>query len=84
MVETTRKLSFLKETVEAVPDPSAGGRIDLRSEIAEVKKKRGRGGKTTGDVPPKKRRKKTDVDDVVMEGGGEEQPKSEVVSTFIS
>ena len=76
-------LDFLKEIVEAVPDPSAGGTIDLESENAEAKKKRGKGKKAAGDAPPKKRRKKKtggdDDADVDMEGGGggEEQPKSE-------
>ena len=80
-VETTEMLDFLKEIVEAVPDPSAGGTIDLESENAEAKKKRGKGKKAAGDAPPKRRRrKKAGVDDdpdVDMEGGGEEQPKSE-------
>ena len=82
-VETTEMLDFLKEIVEAVPDPSAGGTIDLESENAEAKKKRGKGKKTAGEAPPKRRRKKkTGVDDDadvdMEEGGGREvQPKSE-------
>jgi len=74
-------LDFLKEIVEAVPDPSAGGTIDFESENAEAKKKRGKGKKAAGDGAPKRRRKKkTDDADVDMEGGGggDEQPKSEV------
>ncbi|KAG6902399.1 hypothetical protein C0995_000604 [Termitomyces sp. Mi166 len=62
-VETTEMLDFLKEIVEAVPDPSAGGTIDLESENAEAaaKKKRGKRKKAAGNgegEPPKKRRKK--------------------------
>ena len=37
-------LDFLKEIVEAVPDPSAGGTIDVEAENAEARaKKRGKG-----------------------------------------
>ncbi|KAF8063365.1 histone-fold-containing protein [Lyophyllum atratum] len=60
-VETTEMLDFLKEIVEAVPDPSAGGTIDLESENAEAaKKKRGKGKKAANanGEPPKKRKKK--------------------------
>ena len=42
-------LDFLKEIVVAVPDPSAGGTIDLEAEKAENKRRRG---------APRKRRKK--------------------------
>ena len=43
-VETVETLDFLKEIVEAVPDPSAGGTIDLQAEAAEkaAAKKRSR------------------------------------------
>ncbi|GLB42736.1 putative histone-like transcription factor (CBF/NF-Y) and archaeal histone [Lyophyllum shimeji] len=59
-VDTVEILDFLKEIVEAVPDPSAGGTIDLESENAEsAKKKRGKGKKAAGNgEPPKKRKKK--------------------------
>jgi len=59
-VDTTEILDFLKEIVEAVPDPSAGGTIDFEAENADAaKKKRGKGKKVTGNgEPPKKRRKK--------------------------
>ncbi|KAJ7583332.1 histone-fold-containing protein [Mycena floridula] len=65
-VETTEMLDFLKEIVEAVPDPSAGGTIDLEAEMADnaAKKKRGKAKKPAADngtdteAPPKKRRKK--------------------------
>jgi hypothetical protein len=40
-VDTTEILDFLKEIVQAVPDPSAGGTIDLEAE-AEANKKRAR------------------------------------------
>jgi len=46
-VETTEMLDFLKEIVEGVPDPSAGGTIDLEAENAETsKRKRGKGKKS--------------------------------------
>ncbi|KAF9025076.1 histone-fold-containing protein [Hymenopellis radicata] len=61
-VETTEMLDFLKEIVEAVPDPSAGGTIDLEAEAAE-KKRRGKARRerkeataADGDAPPKRRR----------------------------
>ncbi|KAL0576644.1 hypothetical protein V5O48_005344 [Marasmius crinis-equi] len=63
-VETTEMFDFLKEIVEAVPDPSAGGTIDLEAEAAEKeKKKRSKGKKATasgtdGAPAPKRRRKK--------------------------
>jgi hypothetical protein len=59
-VETTETLDFLKELVQDVPDPSAGGTIDLEAEMAEGKKKRGKGKRAPADpnAPPKKRRKK--------------------------
>ncbi len=61
-VETTEMLDFLKEIVQAVPDPSAGGTIDLEAEAAE-KKRRGKARRdrkeaaaADGDAPPKRRR----------------------------
>lgn len=48
-IERTDMLDFLKEIVAAVPDPSAGGTIDLEAEKAERGRRRG---------PPRKRRKK--------------------------
>ncbi|KAF8881619.1 histone-fold-containing protein [Infundibulicybe gibba] len=60
-VETTEMLDFLKEIVEAVPDPSAGGTIDLEMENADAaKKKRGKGKRAgaSGEPAPKRRRKK--------------------------
>ncbi|CAL1702669.1 unnamed protein product [Somion occarium] len=63
-VETVDMLDFLKEIVEAVPDPSAGGTIDLEQEQADKeKKKRGKGKKAEGgeaSTAPRKRRKKAD------------------------
>ncbi|KAI0696995.1 histone-fold-containing protein, partial [Cerioporus squamosus] len=42
-IETVDMLDFLKEIVQAVPDPSAGGTIDVESENAEGRsKKRGK------------------------------------------
>jgi hypothetical protein len=74
-VENTEMLDFLKELVQDVPDPSAGGTVDLEAE-GENKKKRGKGkraatavvGSTTNPddpdppAPPKrKRRKKKEI-----------------------
>ncbi|KAG8215754.1 hypothetical protein J3R82DRAFT_7653 [Butyriboletus roseoflavus] len=73
-VETTEMLDFLKEIVESVPDPSAGGTIDLEAEAAEgSKRKRGKGKKTgppaTSGEQKKRRKRKGDAD---VNGGGEE------------
>ncbi|KAF8804062.1 hypothetical protein BYT27DRAFT_7194785 [Phlegmacium glaucopus] len=59
-VETTEMLDFLKEIVQAIPDPSAGGTIDLDAEGGDVKKRRGKGKRAAaGEVGlPKRRRKK--------------------------
>ncbi|KAF8631652.1 hypothetical protein AX17_005054 [Amanita inopinata Kibby_2008] len=62
-IETTEMLDFLKEIVEGIPDPSAGGTIDLEGEAAEGKKKRGKGkkaGPASGEsgAPPAKRRRR--------------------------
>ncbi|KAG6895689.1 hypothetical protein C0992_013280 [Termitomyces sp. T32_za158] len=81
-VETTEMLDFLKEIVEAVPDPSAGGTIDLESENAEAaaKKKRGKGKKAAGNgegEPLKKRRKKKGGDEEGEGAEGDFEPKQE-------
>ncbi|KAI0349386.1 histone-fold-containing protein, partial [Trametes cingulata] len=39
-VETVDMLDFLKEIVETVPDPSAGGTIDIEAENAEARGKK--------------------------------------------
>ncbi|KAI0660299.1 histone-fold-containing protein [Cubamyces menziesii] len=67
-IETVDMLDFLKEIVETVPDPSAGGTIDIEAENAEQRgKKRGKGKdkkNAGGDADgaekpaPKRRRKK--------------------------
>lgn len=84
-VETVETLDFLKEIVEPVPDPSAGGTINLdavdNSGGGEQKKKRAtRGKKAAGgedeegnSSAPKRRRKKKkeeEAEDVTMEGTG--------------
>ncbi|KIK39103.1 hypothetical protein CY34DRAFT_808632 [Suillus luteus UH-Slu-Lm8-n1] len=65
-IETTEMLDFLKEIVESVPDPSAGGTIDLQAEAAEnAKRKRSKAkknGAATGEGPKRRRKKKEDVD----------------------
>lgn len=61
-------LDFLKEIVESVPDPSAGGTIDLQAEAAEnAKRKRSKAKKNgapaaSGDGPKRRRKKKDDAD----------------------
>jgi len=72
-VETTEMLDFLKEIVESVPDPSAGGTIDLEAEAAEgSKRKRGKAkknGAPTSGEPKRRRKRKGDID---ADGAGEE------------
>ncbi|KAI0739430.1 histone-fold-containing protein [Daedaleopsis nitida] len=62
-IDTVDMLDFLKEIVETVPDPSAGGTIDVEAENAEARsKKRGKGKDKKeangGDKPAPKRRKR--------------------------
>ena len=69
-------LDFLKEIVETVPDPSAGGTIDLESENVDGKKKRGKGkrvgaGAAAGEPSTKRRRKKKGDVETEVEGTGE-------------
>ena len=86
-VETVEMLDFLKEIVEPVPDPSAGGTINLDAEDnnggGEAKKRRAPKGKKSavvedeeGGAPaPKRRRRKKkeeEPEDVAMEGAGDE------------
>ncbi|KAG6809071.1 hypothetical protein H0H93_016139 [Arthromyces matolae] len=76
-VETTEMLDFLKEIVEAVPDPSAGGTIDLESENAEAgaKKRRGKGKKAAagnGDGEPAKKRRKKKASEPEIENADED------------
>ncbi|KZP24194.1 hypothetical protein FIBSPDRAFT_425320 [Athelia psychrophila] len=54
-LETTEMLDFLKETVEDVPDRSAGGTIDLEAQN-EAKRKRGKGKKVTDGAEEKPKR----------------------------
>lgn len=73
-IETTETLDFLKEIVETVPDPSAGGTIDVESENADAtKKKRGKGKRVgaTGEPSTKRRRKKQGEVEAEAEGSGE-------------
>jgi len=72
-VETVDMLDFLKEIVEGVPDPTAGGTVDLEPEAGEAGRKR-RGGKgkkpAEGDAPAgtRKRRKKGEAKEEGEEG----------------
>jgi len=71
-VETTEIFDFLKEIVESVPDPSAGGTINLEAENAEAAAKRKRGkGKKSGDTEGggRKRRKKKGEEESGPDGG---------------
>jgi len=68
-IETVETLDFLKEIVEAVPDPSAGGTIDLAAEAAEkaaAKKRASRKkpveGEESAAPAARKRRRKEDGD----------------------
>ncbi|KAI0819746.1 histone-fold-containing protein [Trametes gibbosa] len=78
-IETVDMLDFLKEIVESVPDPSAGGTIDIEAENAERGKKRGKGkdkrlapdANGTEKPAPKRRRKKAAADK------GKEEDKEE-------
>ncbi|KDQ57956.1 hypothetical protein JAAARDRAFT_129275 [Jaapia argillacea MUCL 33604] len=82
-VETVDMLDFLKEIVESVPDPSAGGTIDIEAENAEGKKKRGKGkGKASatteeGGAAPKKRRKRKGKAEVEEEREAKEEQEEE-------
>ncbi|KIM64392.1 hypothetical protein SCLCIDRAFT_1213224 [Scleroderma citrinum Foug A] len=83
-VETTEMFDFLKEIVEAVPDPSAGGTIDLDAEAAGgegAKKKRASKARKNGAAAasgtssgePKRRRKRKGTNAEAPEGGATEQ-----------
>ncbi|KAJ7262752.1 histone-fold-containing protein [Mycena haematopus] len=69
-VDTTEMLDFLKEIVEAVPDPSNGGTIDLEGENAEKKKRE-------GTTTRKRRRKKGDTDGEAAETETKSDPDAE-------
>jgi len=69
---------FLKEIVEAVPDPSAGGTIDLETEANADGRKKRRSKKAVatgaadgeGGVAPKRQRKKQKTDAEEENDGG--------------
>ncbi|KAI6108733.1 histone-fold-containing protein [Pisolithus croceorrhizus] len=78
-VETTDMFDFLREIVESVPDPSAGGTIDLDADRGGEGAKRKRGGKTkkngaasgaSSGEPPKRRRKRKPADAESADAGG--------------
>ncbi|KAI0740478.1 histone-fold-containing protein [Earliella scabrosa] len=86
-VDTVDMLDFLKEIVEAVPDPSAGGTIDVEAENAEARsKKRGKGkdkkgaaDANGGDKPaPKRRRKRASAKDKDDDEEKEEEREMDV------
>ncbi|KAF5369269.1 hypothetical protein D9758_002787 [Tetrapyrgos nigripes] len=76
-VETTEMFDFLKEIVEGVPDPSAGGTIQMETGTSE-KKKKAKGKKAAADgegaAAPKRRRKKKveENGDAATEGNQDE------------
>lgn len=77
-------LDFLKEIVESVPDPSAGGTIDLEAENAEAsKRKRGKGKKNGGveegggAAAPRKRRKKKTEEEAEMKSEADDDDDDE-------
>ncbi|KAJ7736781.1 hypothetical protein DFH07DRAFT_842813 [Mycena maculata] len=77
-VDTTEMLDFLKEIVEAVPDPSNGGTIDLEGE--NEKKKRGKGKRTAGNGEPatrKRKKKKGEADEEAAEAEAKSEPDVE-------
>ncbi|KAI0337863.1 hypothetical protein BDW22DRAFT_1339131 [Trametopsis cervina] len=83
-IDTVDVLDFLKEIVEAVPDPSAGGTIDLAAEAAEkaAAKKRASRRKPVGDgeegsapAAPRRRRKKEDGDAAPSKPRSRARPK---------
>lgn len=77
-VETIETFDFLREIVEAVPDPSAGGTIDLEAEASAEGKKKRRSKKVAvpgvaegeGGAVPKRRRKKKKADTEEENGQG--------------
>ncbi|KAH9939771.1 histone-fold-containing protein [Epithele typhae] len=80
-IDTVDMLDFLKEIVEAVPDPSAGGTIDIEAENAEARaKKRGKGKDKKGaqengaeKAAPKRRRRKASDKEKEEEEAREEE-----------
>ncbi|KAJ7280308.1 histone-fold-containing protein [Mycena rebaudengoi] len=85
-VDTTEMLDFLKEIVEAVPDPSNGGTIDLEGENVE-KKKRGKGKRAatgTDSKEPtirKRKKKKGDEEAAEVEAKSEPEPDQDAEDT---
>lgn len=70
-IDRTDMLDFLKEIVDGVPDPSAGGTIDIEAEKNEAKKRR-------AQTAPRKRRKKGEVpmEEVVEETESYPEPNT--------
>ena len=76
-METIERLDFLKEIVESVPHPLAGGTVGLETEGAKANKKRGMGrmglGAAGGEggegstAPKRKRKPKKGKDEEVEE-----------------
>jgi Dr1-associated corepressor len=79
-IETTEMLDFLKELVEGVPDPSAGGKISLDQPGDEHTSSRRKGKKAAantvddgdedGNRPPTKRRRRKKKEEVREAEGG--------------
>jgi hypothetical protein len=77
-IDKTDIFDFLKEIVEGVPDPSAGGTIDLEGQGEDgAKRRRGKGkGKSNGE-PRKRRKKKAEAGEGVEGEGGEGKSETE-------
>jgi Dr1-associated corepressor len=80
-IETTEMLDFLKELVEGVPDPSAGGKISLDQGENEQTSSRRKGKKAAANAvddgdedgnrpPPAKRRRRKKKEEVREAEGG--------------
>lgn len=69
-VEQTEMLDFLREIVQSVPDPSAGGTIDLDGDDGDGRRRRG---------PARKRKRKGVDNDMDEDGEGAEEDR-----TFVS
>jgi len=79
-VERTDMLDFLKEIVESVPDPSAGGTIDVEAENGRGESGKKKRGKAKAKAPPegeeveaapKKRRRRKKAQDPDQEEAGQ-------------
>jgi hypothetical protein len=80
-VDTVETLDFLRDIVANVPDPSAGGTIDIEAANAEKKSRKGKA--ASGEGAPRKRRKKAAVNTAIGESVIMQQEPMEDVSPSI-